>query len=429
MRAVAAGVYAFTASFAALWWLASPRTVPGYFFQEGGPIDWLSTLYLATAAVLSARVWQASRGDSAQPRWFWLLGAAGFGFFALDERFLFHEQSWRWLRPLLGSAPGGLRNWSDAVVIVYGLVAIVVGYFALPAIFRYRRVWRYLAAAFAFFLLHTLVDSLVAGSGRKDVVEETAKILMGASLVLAYARAAACAEQAERTRVPTTGWPAVIAACASTGLLGTVMIGGNDVWQRTLAGRWGEPTAWLASVLMGIAALLALFAGAKGSLGAGRGRWLLLGVACLAGWLAIDEATLACREVLQPRLFPGVRIMLVSTPLVFHDPSPGGVIAILGIAGILGIVGWPALRGRGPLALLVLPGVLPAVVTAARSVSPSWTALPTVLLLGGCAGCALAGLETYVGRSRELPTPRAGRERREPEPRPAVPGTRTGPPA
>ena len=33
----------------------------GYFFREGGPIDWLSTVYLGTAAVLACAIWLAAR--------------------------------------------------------------------------------------------------------------------------------------------------------------------------------------------------------------------------------------------------------------------------------------------------------------------------------------------------------------------------------
>ena len=115
----AALLYGVTLSWLIAWTVLAPETKRYLFFKEGGPIDWLSSTLLLTAALVAWSVWIfRRRGEPAS--WFWAICGAGLLFLALDERFQFHESSRIILTPVFGIPPDGVKNWNDAAVIGYG---------------------------------------------------------------------------------------------------------------------------------------------------------------------------------------------------------------------------------------------------------------------------------------------------------------------
>ena len=88
----AAGLYLFTIAYAVVWWRAGPRLLPRYFFDEGGPVDCLSSIYLATAAILAWSLWRRARRGTEPDARFWLVSSICLAFLGLDERFQIHER-------------------------------------------------------------------------------------------------------------------------------------------------------------------------------------------------------------------------------------------------------------------------------------------------------------------------------------------------
>ena len=116
---------------------------------------------------------------------FWGLSAGGFLFFSFDELLQFHER----LGEFIASTPIGpaeiFRNWNDVIVIGYGMIAILVLFYCLPAILRIPMVAETLALAFGFYLTHTIIDSTQVRTSLSIIVEESAKLFSSAFLALA----------------------------------------------------------------------------------------------------------------------------------------------------------------------------------------------------------------------------------------------------
>lgn len=144
------------------WWL--------WIASESTPMTWLQSVVLlgcAGLALLHAALIDL-RGPpaavSAPPgrqRGTWFLVAAGFGALALDERFALHER----LRDRV-LAPRGVRvpfaNWMAPGDFVL-LAVLLVGLFALPALYRQLRGDRTAVVLFGMGLLLT-VTALLADS-------------------------------------------------------------------------------------------------------------------------------------------------------------------------------------------------------------------------------------------------------------------------
>ena len=104
-------LYGFVLLYCLAWALLGPASKPDLFFNEGGPIDGLSTTLFTTAAVTAWIVFWLVRGSGTPVAWFWLASAAGRAFFAIDDRFQLHERfDDDWMEPAFGAAPLGFRN-------------------------------------------------------------------------------------------------------------------------------------------------------------------------------------------------------------------------------------------------------------------------------------------------------------------------------
>ena len=98
------------------------------------------------------------------------------GFLALDEFLMFHERAGEVLEDLETTwltLPGWIKNWDDAIVFVYGIVALPFLTYLFPSILRYPR----LAEVF------TIVDATQDPPTTYSVVlEESGKLLGSACL-------------------------------------------------------------------------------------------------------------------------------------------------------------------------------------------------------------------------------------------------------
>jgi len=166
-------------------YLASPAHEKEYqFASEDGALTALSAIFLAAAAAFACVAYYISRKTAMTNPLFWLLSAGGFFFLSLDELMKMHEAlGWLseeyWIEPVL------FRNWNDLIVIGYGLVALSGAFFFIEEVLRYPRFIEALGVAFLFFLLHTIIDSVVEPRTTiSAIVEESSKLFCSAFLSL-----------------------------------------------------------------------------------------------------------------------------------------------------------------------------------------------------------------------------------------------------
>lgn len=169
----------------------APDHRPDRHFDEAGLVTYASALFMVATscfAFLCFLLRQGGAGDDPRPwgRWLWLLIGLGFLFFALDEILEFHEELDMFVADTSVGPPDSFRNWNDVIVIGYGLAAVVVLLPFLPEILRYPRFPALLAAGFACYALHTLIDSTVSDpTDSSKIFEESAKLFAGAFFSLA----------------------------------------------------------------------------------------------------------------------------------------------------------------------------------------------------------------------------------------------------
>ncbi len=401
-------VYLGTAAYL-LFWLAAGFLIHKrkLFFLEGGPVDWLSTVYLATTACLAWSAWSVGPRNRETGSWFWLAGSMGFLFFTLDERFQFHEEILeRWVERL-GPSPLEGVSWNDILVATYGLFALILLAFALPAFVRYRGVLRFFVAGFVFYVLHTLTDMTVPDSRTKDYWEESFKLFSGASLMLGFLQAVLCrAAEPATSRRAGVGWRHGVVFLAITLLAAGILQGGELEWRRALLNYWGDPTAWLASVYLGagtlMVALTVLPAGSRPR--AERGFWRAAAV--LFGVLALDQAVIACAHRFSSRRITE----LFSRPadelagILQHPVRAQALVGLALFAGLV-VVGrrivWR--RPDSGIYLFVGTGLLLLLVPLSLALAESAGRFSVTVSLLGCASLLLACWSRFISPFGEPP--------------------------
>ena len=157
---------------------------PDFNFQEGGAITALSAVYLSLACGFSIACALIYKKVNASINWLWVILALGFGFLAFDELLQFHERFDRLVFERLISKDI-FSGWNDAIVVMYGVIAIPVMIVLLPKILKYRMVLELFALSFCFYFVHTFIDSVQEEATFSIVVvEESAKLFSVAFLAL-----------------------------------------------------------------------------------------------------------------------------------------------------------------------------------------------------------------------------------------------------
>jgi hypothetical protein len=258
------GVYLFVLAYSGFWWYLAPDGLPRFYFDEGGPIDSLSTVFLAAGAILAGTAWLAARGRDDADRHFWLLGGAGLAFLTLDERMQIHERLQDdWLEPTFGALAWKSGNWNDLVVILYGLVAVGLLLLVLPGVLRHRATRNLLAVGVACYVMHVTIDLLFGGVWWKNCVEESFKLLAGASFMLAFLQPVLKWRSSAGPSMRGLGVSAAFLV-ATFGVAG-VMLFGREAWPEFFVKRWGDPVRWLGMTYLGAAALFFSFTRIPGS--------------------------------------------------------------------------------------------------------------------------------------------------------------------
>ncbi|MDH3530024.1 MAG: hypothetical protein OEQ28_10695 [Acidobacteriota bacterium] len=181
------------AVFTFLFCIFSVYVVPGdkppeFNFQEGGAVTALSAIYLTLSCAFAYAANLIHFRKTGSHQILWLILAAGFAFLAFDELMQFHERFGRIVIDRIIPRTF-FRNWNDAIVILYGFIALPIMVLLLPKILKYRMVIELFAVSFAFYVIHTAIDSIVdPPTLTSNILEESAKLFSTAFMFLgAYA--------------------------------------------------------------------------------------------------------------------------------------------------------------------------------------------------------------------------------------------------
>jgi hypothetical protein len=185
-RRIVVAMLIFLVFYVALCFLVGPANEKEYHFaREEGAITALSAIFLAMGAAFAGSSRFLSQQKGGLKSSFWLIMTCVFGFLAIDELMKIHE-GLGWLTQQQFNVPRGFRNWNDIIVISYGLLALVGAFIFLPVVLRYPRFLEVVGIAFAFFVVHTLIDSLSEPKTALSMIcEESAKLFCVAFLALA----------------------------------------------------------------------------------------------------------------------------------------------------------------------------------------------------------------------------------------------------
>ena len=155
--------------------------VPDKYFRERRAGTYYSALLLLASGVVAAAI--ARRTSDFSACRFWTVAGMGFAYLALDDMLSIHEE--------LDKALHGLTGWDrkhwltdhldDAIVVSYGLIAAVWGYWHRHAFLTLRWARLLLAVAFAGFACMVVVDAV----GQTPTLEEAIKLLSGTMIVIA----------------------------------------------------------------------------------------------------------------------------------------------------------------------------------------------------------------------------------------------------
>lgn len=156
-----------------------------HFDDEEGAITALSAIFLALASGFATVCLLLERNPIQGSRLFWFLTAFAFLFLSLDELLEFHEKLGDFI---FRSAVGPVkifRNWNDVIVIAYGVVSIFAFAYFLPIILRLPRFMELLIFGFAFYAIHTIVDSTQKRTSLSIILEESAKLFSSTFFAMA----------------------------------------------------------------------------------------------------------------------------------------------------------------------------------------------------------------------------------------------------
>ncbi|MCP3902131.1 MAG: hypothetical protein GY715_00730 [Planctomycetes bacterium] len=405
-------VYALTFVWLVAWfWLGAADLGASQHFSEGGPVDALSTAFLVCSGLLAWIAAIAGRGRGEGGTWFWVVSVVGFAWLVVDERFQVHEQVGFALGKVW-SEPPLLRNWNDAIFVVYGLGAGVLLLAAGRTLLRYRRCLLFLGVGAACFVLHTAIDLVLPSStAHKTLVEESFKVLSAASFAVAYLHAVR--QRLDPVPAPSRVGPgaATVAAVAGLTLLLAValMLAGRSPDSYDLLSRgWGDPLSWLLFVCFGATAILVALSRVVGRFATRSAVVFWAGSTVVWSLLALTELPSACFDSFQwlfdDELYPVpiyLRVPSLADPASLELVLIAAALIIVTVPGVRAMSSVRWLRWAPAIAALLLPVLL-----AARTIWPE-ADTANALLRAALAAAALASAMVWY---RGAPFRRAGAE-------------------
>ena len=171
--------------------LVPSGNVPEFnFVNERGAVTVLSAILLAVGSGFAFVSFLISPDAAGRHRVFWLMMTVVIGYLAMDELLEFHElfgdrlDRVETLRLFIDQTP--IRRWNDAIIILYGVLALPAAVFFLPSVIRFPKVLEYLCLACFFYVTHTAIDSVVEPPTTLSVIlEESAKLFCSTFIAIA----------------------------------------------------------------------------------------------------------------------------------------------------------------------------------------------------------------------------------------------------
>ena len=192
-------------------WVGVSQGYLGAGFDEGQLGTHISVLILLLTGLTALAIYRGRGGAEALPlfdnRRIWQICGIGFIFLSLDDAFRIHENLDKLIHLVAGLEETGLSDRIDDVLILfYGLIGVGFLWRARDEILQSRWFVTFMAAGFVLMLVQFVVDAgtnspdLLIWLGVSDdqlpamlswaiVVEESAKILAGATLLAGFVHA------------------------------------------------------------------------------------------------------------------------------------------------------------------------------------------------------------------------------------------------
>lgn len=403
LGSAAVAVYGFTAVFLLVCALSGPDRYRHLYFREGGLIDCVSATFLGCAAIFAWLNWKIGPRGRFLDSTFWIVTSAGLAFLALDERFQFHEQlDNRWLLEVYENPWFG-KNWNDVIVVAYGVIAVAVFAMGIATVLRYRTLRGFLIAGFVFYAVHSTVDLLLERVSATYLVEESFKLLAGASFLLAFLQP--FREQAGRwdSSRPWPRWTWVHASALlglNLSLLYLVTLDDRS-WQKILQTNWGSPAAWLVVFSFACAAVLVLVSRTSRTPDTRVESlcWAALGV--VYGLTALTEVTVAARAfIAKGLLFNAFPDFLRHHGDLLHQDLNLQTIVLILLPVALIVPGYLfGFRNRRARTLAAISAVLVFLGILLDTVVSGGSGFRTVLRVGAATAALAAAISLVLSRA------------------------------
>ena len=168
-----------------IWHGVSARNNPAWHFGEARLGTYCSGMLLVTSGLLSLAIARRLIGHPLAK--FWLVACVGFLFLTADELALIHEGADKWLHAKFGWDPDHpiTDHIDDAIVILYGLVALVWAFRYRDRLLRLRWATRLLVAAFAAFVATETLDVVDVSKTCEESLKLASEALIVAGLFAA----------------------------------------------------------------------------------------------------------------------------------------------------------------------------------------------------------------------------------------------------
>lgn len=165
--------------------VAAPAERPMFHFGENGAVTALSSVFMAMSSAIALAVFYLRIELMKAGSWFWLVLAAGLAFLAIDEQIMLHERGGALLEGTVFGPSEFFRNWNDLIVMGYGVGALALIALSAREVFQCRPFAALFGMAFAFYAVHTGLDSVLPSTlAWKDIPEESAKLFCALFLFL-----------------------------------------------------------------------------------------------------------------------------------------------------------------------------------------------------------------------------------------------------
>ena len=164
-------------------WVPEGKTIAYNIGGEGGFVTSISASYLILSSAFSLAILIVLKEIEHSVTLSWAILSFGFVYLAIDELMMIHENTGYIIERYFPIQY--FRNWNDVIVIIYGLIALLIIAFILPAIIRFKWIIEMFYIGFLLYGIHTITDTINEPSTDFSIIiEESAKLFSVSFLFL-----------------------------------------------------------------------------------------------------------------------------------------------------------------------------------------------------------------------------------------------------